>query len=612
MSLTRDHRRGAELLGTLDLKFAELVEELSGDAASPGLFLGAGLAGRATREGHVCLDLARAGELAGGDQDLPSPEVWAEELKASPAVGEPGAFTPLVLDEFNRLYLHRYWTYQDIVSRWIKQKVAETRHDLDPGELRRRVERLFPAPAEEDGVDRARVAACTAALKSFTVISGGPGTGKTTTVAGILALLAELPQDRPPRFVLAAPTGKAAARLGEAVRLTLERLPATDAAKASIPAAATTIHRLLGTIRGSSEFRRHPGSPLPVDVLVVDEASMVDIALMAALVRALQPEARLILLGDRDQLASVEAGAVLGDICGTDRPKGRTPRFRGLLEQASGQDLSSDEAGINPMSDSVVLLRKSHRFAEGSGIQEVSRALNQGDPDLTLELLGRRGFPDIAWYELPGTRDLYERLRAPAARGYEWCAGAGDPLGPVLERFSILCALREGPFGAKAVNLLVERALAEKGIITPEGRWYHGMPIMVSKNDYELQLFNGDMGVVIASSESGVGLQACFPMPDGTLRRFHPVRLPEHEAAYAMTVHKSQGSEFDRVLVLLPDRPSPVLTRELLYTAVTRARQYVEIWAPEDVLRSAVSRRTLRSSGLEQALWGGKNPGTHG
>ncbi len=597
---------GGGLMGTLDLLFAELVRELSGDAASQAVFLGAGLACRATREGHVCLDLSRAADLAGGDPEPPSPEDWAAELKASPAVGAPGAFAPLILDGSNRLYLHRYWAYQDTVSRWIRERAGEVDPEPEIEELEERLGRLFPRRPGGAGVDRARAAACLAALKPFTVISGGPGTGKTTTVAKILALLAELSPSRPPRFALAAPTGKAAARLGEAVQETLEGLATTEEARAAVPASATTIHRLLGTISGSSEFRHHPGNPLPVDVLVVDEASMVDIALMAALVRALPPGARLILLGDRDQLASVEAGAVLGDICGTERPRGYSRRLRGVLERAAGGGLPADGAGASPMSDAIVLLEESHRFAEGSGIQAVSRALNRGEPDLTMELLGRGGFPDIAWSPLPGAGEIHPRLRRPAVQGYGWCARPGDPAaaGRSLERFSILCALREGPFGARAVNLLVERALAEEGIISPGGRWYRGMPVMISRNDYELQLFNGDMGVVL-SPERGGGLQACFAMPDGTVRRFHPVRLPEHETAYAMTVHKSQGSEFDRVLVLLPDRPSPVLTRELLYTAVTRAREYVEIWAPEDVLRSAVSRRTLRSSGLEEALWAG-------
>jgi len=604
--------RQAGLLGELDVRFAGLMATLAGGEATEELLLASALTSRSTRAGHVCLDLTLAEEMIlpegrpPGTPAFPQAAAWAEQLVRAPVVGTPGEFKPLILDRSARLYLHRYWSYQETLARWIREHAVHVEAVSPPGALRRILDRVFPPKDGAEEVDWQRVAACTACLRRFTVISGGPGTGKTTTATRILALLQEAygREGGPLRVALAAPTGKAAARLGETVRGAAGSLTGTGSIPLENPPPASTLHRLLGAVRGSPYFRHDAAHRLPLDVLIVDEASMVDLALMAKLVQALPPRARLILLGDRDQLASVEAGAVLGDICGGDREPGFSPSFRSILERETGERIPETRGpvGGGAARDGVVLLRKSHRFGETSGLGRLARLVNAGDEDGAIALLREGGADDITWSPLPTSRELRGALRRSVRGPFEKALNAPSPSLALagFDRFRILCALREGPYGATAVNGLVERALAAEGLIRPRGSWYPGRPILVTRNDYELQLFNGDVGVVLPRDDRT--LQACFPTPEGELRTVHPLRLPEHETAFAVTVHKSQGSEFDRVLLILPDRPSPVLTRELLYTAVTRARSAVEIWAPEPVLRAAVSRKTRRSSGLEDAL----------
>ncbi len=603
----------AEALGLLDIQFAGLMGKLAG-GGSEDLLLASALTSRLTRAGHVCLDLARAEEMTfpEGRPDacppFPTTREWVDALGEACVVGSPGEYTPLVLDERARLYLHRYWSYQETIVQWIRERAEQVEPLPSPEKLPQALERAFPEGGDAGEVDWQKVAACTAALRRFTVISGGPGTGKTTTVTGLLAVLLALQNEAGPnlRIALAAPTGKAAARLGETVQRTARTLLGKTADASGIPLEAATLHRLLGSIRGSPYFRHHADHRLPLDVLVVDEASMVDLALMAKLVQALPDHARLILLGDRDQLASVEAGAVLGDICGGARASGFSPAFRSLLEQETGERVpETGDTGVEaPVRDGIVLLRTSHRFKESSGLGRIARLVNEGDEEGATALLREKSADDVHWSPLPAPSDLAPSLHMRVREFFEHPLKASDPMQALkgFERFRILCALREGPYGVKAVNRLVERSLAAEGVIHPQGPWYAGRPVLVNRNDYELQLFNGDLGMVLLQ-EGQSGFRVCFPTADGTFRSVHPMRLPEHETAFAMTVHKSQGSEFDHILLILPDRPFPVLTRELLYTAVTRARRSVEIWTPPAVFKSAVSRRTRRSSGLQDALW---------
>jgi exodeoxyribonuclease V alpha subunit len=601
------------VVSRLDIHFSNFVASL---AEGPGweLSLSAALVSSATRQGHICLDLVTMAEKTlvneeDGQKPLISPELgdWSKSLINSGVVGAPGEYKPLVLDGNGRLYMFRYWDYQKRLTDSIRSRVYDVDKTINIPKLGEGLGRLFPGVPKE-GIDWQQVAAFTSIMKKFCVISGGPGTGKTTTVAKILALLLELSGREKPRIALCSPTGKGAARLQEAIQAAKLTLECSDLIKEVIPTEASTIHRLLGAISNSPYFRHHAQNRLPVDVVVVDEASMVDLALMSKLIQALEPDARLILLGDKDQLASVEAGAVLGDICDTGHDHGFSISFSKDLNKIMRHEvpLKRNAKDVPGIGDCIVTLRKSYRFPEESGIAIVSRAVNEGEGDWAREHIKGGEYKDVQWRALPPFRDLARAIRKRVLQGFGDYLKAGKPeeIYQFFDRFRILCALREGPYGVLAVNGMVEQILRENGLITVGERWYRGRPIMINRNHYDLQLFNGDVGIILQDADANNALRAFFQTPDGNLRKIHPLRLPEHETVFAMTVHKSQGAEFDRVVLILPDRDSPVLARELIYTAMTRARKKVEIWGEEAVFQTAVARRTERMSGVKDALWG--------
>jgi len=593
--------REAGVLGDLDLHFARLLGRIGGGDGP--LLLGAALASQWTAVGHTCLDLAQVAGTCLGDAEglaiaAPALEEWVAALRRSSVVGRPGEFAPLVLDEGGRLYLYRYWAYERQVVEDLAARLEAPPEAVDIPRLRAGLDRLFPGA---EAPDWQRLAAAAGVLRRFTVISGGPGTGKTTTVVRLLALLLEQADGHPFRIALAAPTGKAAARIQEAIRSAKRALAVDDAIREAIPEEAATLHRLLGWRPGGG-FVHDRDNPLDADVLVVDEASMVDIAMMAKLLRALPPAARLVLLGDRDQLASVEAGAVLGDICG-EAAQCSAAFGRRLLE-ATGHDPGGEGEGP-PIRDAIVLLRKSYRFGEGSGIGRLASLVNRGDGPAAVDLLTGGRCPDVTWRPVETRRALAEALERIAADAFPGAAGGPEAVLGALSRVRLLCAHRSGPFGVDAVNGLVEARLRAAGLIAGAPPWYRGRPALVTCNDYHLQLFNGDVGVALPDPEADGALRVFFTAPGGTLRRVPPARLPLHETAYATTVHKSQGTEADRVILILPNDVSPVLTRELLYTGITRARVRAEAWGTPAVFEAAVAHRIVRSSGLRDALWGG-------
>lgn len=603
--------RDAGHLTDLDVHVADVLARLARDDA-PALLWAAALVSHRTGDGHVCADLtAAAGRpLVEGAADSPvAPDLsaWTAALRTTTVVGGPGDDAPLMLDEASRLYLRRYWLYEHELATDLRTRAAVPAAAVDEARLRAAVAELLPVDSTAPIPDWQHVAAVTAVLRRLCVISGGPGTGKTSTVVRFLALLAAESGAAPPVVALAAPTGKAAARLEEAVCAGRAALPA--ALRAAVPEHASTVHRLLRVQAHSTRAAYDRERPLGADVVVVDEASMVDLALMAKLARALRPDARLVLLGDKDQLASVEAGAVLGDVCGA--APGFSPAFAARVSGVIGASVPADAASSgSPLRDAVVLLRHSRRFAPESGIARLAAAVNAGDGDAALAVL-EAGPPDVGWRPLPDARAARAPLSEAAVEGfaaYLERVRAGAPAADVFDAFGtfrILCAHRAGASGAAGVNRLVEEALATHRLIRRTAPWYVGRPVMVTRNDHTLRLYNGDVGIVLPEPGDPTRLSVAFPGGDGGVRHVSPARVPEHETVYAMTVHKSQGSEFDRVLLLLPPEPSRVVTRELLYTAVTRARARVAVWATETVVRAGVAARVERSSGLRDALWGG-------
>jgi len=595
------------LLRALDVQFARMVAT----EQQPALMLAAALVSRDAGEGHVCLPLdqlqpqaffaGRHPELAQALwQAAGAPDDWSTLLLAQSAVSDGSAATPLVLHQ-QRLYLHRMWQSEGEVAQFIqRQPIPQAREEAL---IRMTLDRYFGQQPD----DWQKIAAAVALTRQVAVISGGPGTGKTTTVAKLLASLIELSPGTP-RIELAAPTGKAAARLTESLGKTLQSLQLDAAVLKSFPQEATTLHRLLGALPGSQRMRYHAANPLHLDVLVVDEASMVDLPMLASLIAALPPQARVIFLGDRDQLASVEAGAVLGDICRCAE-SGYSVQRAAELSRLTGCDVAGrDDADAPQVRDALCLLRKSYRFTESSGIGQLALAVNAGEVK-RVEQVFAQGFSDIKRHALSSSEDYQQLLNECVAgyRDYLTRLKSGASPAEVLSafsRFQLLCALREGPFGVAGLNERIEQVLRAAGLIRRNvalyGKWYAGRPVMIARNDRALGLFNGDIGIAMLDDEQQ--LKVFFPLPDGTIKAVQPSRLPPHDTAFAMTVHKSQGSEFEHTLMVLPNQVMPVLTRELVYTAITRAKQQLTLYADKAVFGSAVKMRTRRRSGLVERL----------
>lgn len=579
-------------LGPLERALLDSLRRL--DPTAPEAVLAcAALCCEALAAGDVCLPLARvAGRrpLPEHDFTLPPLVELRTLLESSALVGAPGRFAPLILDG-ERLYLARYQAYEQQLAERLLALSAE-RPAVDEALLSESLARLFAFNQQQP--DWQRLAAAQAVRRRLAVISGGPGTGKTTTVVRLLAALLEQPGGERLAIGLAAPTGKAAARMAEAIRNAKAELPLADHLKALLPEEARTLHRLLGS-RGDSPAVRHDAArPLALDVLVVDEASMVDLALMAKLVDALPPQARLILLGDKDQLAAVEAGAVFAELC---EGRGFDTEAAADLQRITGQTVPV-ETPRSALGDAVVLLTHSHRFAGDSGIGELARRINTGDAAGTLNLL-REGRADLAWQAEPSQAALLERLEQGYAP-YLKAARRGEPAEAfaAFNAFRALTAQREGPWGVGGLNEALEARIKRRYSLAERERWYPGRAVMVRQNDYALGLFNGDIGLCLAGEH---GLRVYFEGEDG-FRAFAPARLPSHDSAFAMTVHKSQGSEFSEVLLALPESPSPLLTRALFYTGITRAKHKVEIWGLPARLAEAVNTKAERAAGLAERL----------
>ncbi|MFI9503002.1 exodeoxyribonuclease V subunit alpha [Nocardia sp. NPDC052566] len=609
----------AGVLSAADVHVALRLGRLGRETSEAVLFAAA-LAVRAIRSGSVCLELFRMREI-GVDADetwdtgtgidpatLPWPDIDAviAALRVSPLVcgGPAGPLQPLRLVDAERrsdagplLYLDRYYQQEQTIRRVLTERA--THHPVvDPAVVRHELDRLFDSPMGS-APDRQRLAAALAATHWTTVVAGGPGTGKTHTIARIIALLEAHrkanPKASPLRIALAAPTGKAAARLQEAVR--------EQAGELGLPElTAATLHRLLGWQRGrGTRFRYHEFNRLPYDVIVVDETSMVSLTMMSSLLAALRQDTRLVLVGDPDQLASVDAGAVLADLVAG--PVAGTPNP--VLEQILGPEAVAPghaEALTNlerhRLRGGIVRLTRGRRF--GGKIAELAVAVRAGDADTALALL-RAGGDELSFSATEDTRSVRADV-VQAARDTTAAALAGDAAVALtaLESHRLLCAHRQGPFGVERWDRMAAEWAAAGGA-GPDSAfavWYPGQPLLVTANDHEARIYNGDTGVIVR-------------MPDGSLRAalqrgsepylVHPTQFPSVVTVFAMTIHRSQGSQYDTVSVVLPEPESTLLTRELLYTAITRARRHVRILGTEPSIRAAIDRRVLRASGLSLA-----------
>src|SRR5471032_3478720 len=652
-------------LRALDRAFVAFLSELDPDADSLVL-LAAALTSHQLGQGHVCLDLYETlkepdfalslppeGDVQAGPMLLPSQllvaldgAAWCQALASSALVahadelGEVAASKPLVLSD-RRLYLRRYWSYERRIDNALRHRLAQ--QEAAPQDLSARLDGLF-GEADADGlIDWQKLACAVATRGAFSIITGGPGTGKTTTVVRLLALLQApaVEAGKPLRIRLAAPTGKAAARLTESISQQVQSLKVAEAVRKKIPCDVTTVHRLLGSRPGTRHFRHHAGNRLPLDVLVVDEASMIDLEMMANLLDALPAHARLVLLGDKDQLASVEAGAVLGDLCRDAEAGWYSPQTRQWLEAVSGESLETsglheDLEGTHPLAQQVVMLRHSLRFGEGSGIGQLARWVNQQQPDEARKLLAERNYKDVFSLPLKGEQDkALERLLLdghndgpPGYRHYlsllrnqrppvdcalddkRWTEWARQVL-QAFDTFQVLCAVRKGPCGVEGLNQRVTDALLKARLIDSDQQWYEGRPVLMTRNDYGLGLMNGDIGIALKlpereGPEAGKHvLRVAFPRNDGQggVRFVLPSRLNDVETVYAMTVHKSQGSEFAHTALILPEALNPVLTKELIYTGITRAKHWFSLIEPrQGVFEEALRRKVKRLSGLMLAL----------
>lgn len=617
-----DEFNNAGVLVAADVHVARRLAELGGEGDET-VKLAAAFAARAPRRGHVHADLGTIRETASVDADepvdltglpWPAAEDWSARVAESGlvAVGDEGGSSNLPLRLVgSQLYLDRYWREERQVAADLMMLGEHAPENLAVAELGEGLARLFSGETDS----RQCLAAASAVLRRLAVIAGGPGTGKTTTVARIVALLFEQAASGgggAPLVALAAPTGKAAARLEEAVHEEATKLPIDEEVRHQLLSLqASTLHRLLGWRPGSqSRFRHNRGQRLPHDVVIVDETSMVSLPLMARLVEAIRPEARLVLVGDPGQLASIEAGAVLGDIVGPATEKLRIgASTRKALAKATGNVVVADDppAGTS-VGNGIVVLDRVHRF--GAGIARLAEAIRLGDADTVLQALAAPS-EEVQWIPVdvgdPDATDALAEVREGATAAARRVAdaarkGAAREALEALGAFRVLCAHRRGPQGVATWTARIESWLASAvGDFDSDSRWCAGRPLLVTQNDYELGLYNGDTGVVVQSGPDR--LIAAFERR-GEVREFSPTRLGAVETVYAMTIHKSQGSQFETAAVLLPGPGSRILTRELLYTAVTRARRRLVVAGTEEAVRAAVGRPVARASGLGWRLWG--------
>ena len=526
-------------------------------------------------------------------------------LLKTKVVGNTEEVKPLILEQ-GYLYLYRYWCYQQHLAEQIMARLQGESEAIDPDWGKQRLAYYFSQDegGSNNDINWQQTAAALALNTRLLIISGGPGTGKTTTITRILALLIEQNmQAKQPalRFSLAAPTGKAAMRMSEAIRDSMvregDRL--SKEITQQLPQESSTIHRLLGYIPNSTTFRFNKNNTLATDVVIVDEASMIDLALMSKLFEAIPVHAKVILLGDKDQLSSVETGSVFSDLCASANNQ-YSEEIQRYLQALTGKDVSlTADKAPSAIDNHIVCLRKSWRFDEHSGIGKLSTAVNKGDMPSSVDILENTNYPDVKRVQ---SAELKRKQLTDSWEPYLHAIKSKAELGElfnIFNHFRILTALRRGMNGCVYLNKHVEKQLSQQNKLNTWKRWYHGRPIMITQNSYRTGLFNGDIGITLIDEQGQA--KVWFQSKEG-VKAFSPVRLPQHETAWATTIHKSQGSEFEKVLMILPTEDTAVLTRQLIYTGITRAKQQLVLVAHKHVLKLGIERETPQATQIQADL----------
>lgn len=654
------HWQALDWLRSLDNVFAQFISSLY-PSASPLFVLAAALVSHQQGRGHVCLlldetlshpDFALSLPPEGNGRIiqplLPSTvlrqvtlEQWLQQIEQALAFSTQ---QPLHLNG-TRLYTQRFWQYEQQLAASLKQRMGQAK--TQPENLTELLHRLFSVKSVINGqpvVDWQKIACALASQQFFTLITGGPGTGKTTTVVRLLALLQQVALQHNPkqplRIQLAAPTGKAAARLTESIGAQIEQLPIAAEVKQQIPKEVLTLHRLLGSQPESRAFRHNQDNLLMLDVLVIDEASMIDLEMMYNVLQALPVHAQLILLGDKNQLASVEAGAVLGDLCHFAEQGYYAPELIEQLSATTGEPIASEGlvSGQHLLAQHTVMLRHSRRFFADSEIGQLATAVNQAEATQAEQLLIRPSNQELLHLSAISSNELLKFVINGVASGNsqrlgyayyleqlkakrpdkacsdvsQWQQWSAEVLND-FSQFQLLAAVRKGEYGVEQLNQRIAERLAKMQLIHQPYGWYEGRPVLITQNDYSLGLMNGDVGIALyvptftqqGRVSEGLSLRVAFAKNDGSgaVRWLLPSRLSAVETVFAMTVHKSQGSEFTHTALILPEQLNPVLTKELVYTAITRAKQKFSLIEPvRGVFSQAIQRSVKRNSGLLEAI----------
>jgi len=602
-------------LETSDLAFADFFFRRYGEASAPLISAVIWLS-YALRQGHTSLNLntfsQNPEEFKGSEafdillESIPTFHNWEDQLMAFDAVGNATSpkNEPLILEN-GYLYFRRFFVYESEMASRIKQR-AELPFELtaDKGLVKKRLHEWFD---DGKGGIWQKLACLNALGRKFTVITGGPGTGKTHTVLRLMAMLLEADLDGRESIALAAPTGKAAARVGESILNGLSGLHLPESIKQRLPVKAQTIHRLLGYRYQSSKFKYNRDNPLPYSVIIIDEASMIDLTLMTKLLEAVDDDAKLILLGDKDQLASVEAGSVFADICAGAESHSSGVEFASVAKEMGIELPVGEGKRAHPLQECIVQLQESRRFGTDSGIGKLARAINQGKADEALQLLASDEHQEEISFIPLSKNALDELIRHHSSQQFK--KYTDDSLSQskklsAMTEIQFLCAHKKGDYSVQAINQKAEVIL---GARTTRSEWYHGRPVIMMENDYQINVYNGDTALCQVDDQGNFSIiMESYDDRSGTksVRSIPIVRLQQPETSWALSVHKSQGSEYDTVVVVLPEKISPVVTRELLYTGITRAKKKVILMGTESVIKKAIEQKTKRFGGLRQKLWG--------